>query len=144
MGDHRATEATPVHDVAMERRYLEKVLVEKDAGGAHVTFHVDVLNRYRDAGYTMYRTRNAGRVQAPEGWRLDFGIVDDAGVIHAALRDVLKLPRAERRHFAAYGLSAGMNARYLKMQMGLGACVDEGDIAAWDGRPQAAQGRAVR
>ena len=128
---------TPVHDVEMERRYLEKVLVERDAGGAHVAFDITVLGRYVEAGYTLYRTKSAGRVQSADGWRLDFGIVDDQETIHAALRDVLKLPRGERRHLAAYALSPGLNARYMKMQLGQGACVDEGDISAWDGKPRA-------
>jgi len=129
-------ESTPVHAPELIVRYVEQALVDKDPGALPICFDMAVLEKYRLAGCKLFRTRSAGRVQSPDGWRLDFGIVDDAGVIHAAARDVVKLPRGERQHFAAHVATAPLNARYLKMHMGLGACVDEGDIEDWDGRPR--------
>lgn len=126
---------TPIQSPEVVSQYVEKALKEKDPTGLPLAFRMDVLGKYREAGYTIYRTRTAGRVQSPEGWRLDFGIVDGAGVIHATVRDVLKLPRREREHLAAHVVTAPLNARYLKIQMGHGGCVDEGDIVPWDGRP---------
>lgn len=127
---------TPIDSPEVVQRYVEKALVDKDPSALPMVFSMKALERYREAGYTLYRTNSAGRVQSPDGWRLDFGIVDGAGVIHAAVRDVLKLPRAERRHLAAHVVTGPMNARYLKMHMGQGGCVDEGDIVEWDGRPR--------
>jgi len=129
-------ETTPVHSPELVVRYVEQALVNKDTGALPICFDIAVLEKYRAAGYTLFRTKSAGRVQSPEGWRLDFGIVDDAGVIHASATDVCKLPRAERQHFAAHVRMPPLNARFLKLHMGLGACVDEGDIEDWDGRPR--------
>jgi len=129
-------ETTPVHSPELVVRYVEQALVNKDTGALPICFDIAVLEKYRAAGYTLFRTKSAGRVQSPEGWRLDFGIVDDAGVIHASAADVCKLPRAERQHFAAHVRMPPLNARFLKLHMGLGACVDEGDIEDWDGRPR--------
>lgn len=129
-------ETTPVHSPELVVRYVEQALVNKDTGALPICFDIAVLEKYRAAGYTLFRTKSAGRVQSPEGWRLDFGIVDDAGVIHASAADVCKLPRAERQHFAAHVRIPPLNARFLKLHMGLGACVDEGDIEDWDGRPR--------
>lgn len=130
-------ETTPVHSPEMNERFYERAFLAKDEGTLPIAFRLEALERYREAGYTMYRTRSAGRVQSPDGWRLDFGIVDDAGVFHMAVRDVYKLPRAERQHLARYVAAPPLNGRYLKMHMGQGACVDEGDIESWDGRPRA-------
>lgn len=127
---------TPVHAPDMVMRYVEQALMNKDPGALPLCFDMVVLDKYREGGCTLLRTRNAGRVHSPEGWRLDFGIVDEAGIIHASAAAVLQLPRAERRHFAAHVRTAPLNGRFLKMHMGLGACVDEGDIETWDGRPR--------
>ncbi|OUM97049.1 MAG: hypothetical protein BAA04_06570 [Firmicutes bacterium ZCTH02-B6] len=129
-------ETTPVHSPELVLRFVERALVDKNPGALPICFDIAVLEKYREAGYTLFRTKSAGRVQAPEGWRLDFGIVDDAGVIHASAADVCKLPRAERQHFAAHVRTPPLNARFLKLHMGLGACVDEGDVEHWDGRPR--------
>lgn len=127
---------TPIDAPQMVRSYFAKCLVEKDEGAVPLVFDMAVLNRYREAGYRLIRTRSAGRVQSPEGWRLDFGVTDEAGVIHAAVRDVWKLPRGEREHLAQYVVAPGLSARYLNMQLGMGGCIDEGDIEDWDGRPK--------
>ncbi|MBO8140641.1 MAG: hypothetical protein H0Z37_00500 [Firmicutes bacterium] len=133
-------ETTPVYSPELVIRYVEQALVAKDPGQLPICFDIGVLEKYREAGCTFIRTRSSGRVQSPEGWRLDFGIVDDAGVIHAAAADVLKLPRKERQHFAAHVRVPPLNARFLKMRMGLGACIDEGDIEEWDGRSRNPEG----
>lgn len=130
-------ETTPVHSPEMVTRYFTKVFAQKDFGAVPICFDIRVLERYREAGLTLIRTRSAGRVQG-QGWRIDFGIVDDAGLIHAAAEDVFQLPSAEREHWAAHVVVPALNARFLKMRLGLGACVDEGDILTWDGRPLAA------
>src|SRR5690606_17814926 len=110
-GGVTVAEVTAIRSPDVVRTYVEKALVEKDAGALPLVVSMAALERYREAGYTLMRTRSAGRVQSPDGWRLDFGIVDGAGVIHAGVRDVLKLPRAERRHLAAHVVTGPMNAR---------------------------------
>ncbi|HET7560651.1 MAG TPA: hypothetical protein VFK80_11885 [Limnochordia bacterium] len=100
-----------------------------------LVFEMRVLEKYVQAGNVVYRTNSAGRVDA-KVWRVDFGIVDVAGVIHAQAGDVFKLPQAEREHWAAHIAAPPLNARFLKMRLGLGACIDEGDIELWDGTPR--------
>ncbi len=49
-----------------------------DLGAAQVWFDQRVLDRYRgQAGFRVIRTNTAGRVRAPAGWSLDFGIADE-------------------------------------------------------------------
>lgn len=115
--------------------YVQAAFEAKEAGDLPLFFSMDVLQRYAQDGVRLMRSHNAGRLQSKEGWRLDFGIVDEDGVIHAAVRDVLKLPRKERIHLAQHVIDVPLNARYLKLQLGQGGCVDEGDIIDWDGRP---------
>lgn len=129
------TQPTPVHAPDLVAKYYTRLFEEKDFAAIPIEFSIDVLSRYREQGNTMIRTRSAGRVEG-DGWRIDFGIVDAEGCIHAAAGDIMKLPLSERRHWAQYARSQGLNGRFLKMRLGLGACVDEGDIEVWDGRPR--------
>lgn len=129
------TQPTSVHAPDLVAKYYTRFLEERDFTAIPLQFSIDVLTRYREQGNTMIRTRSAGRVDG-DGWRLDFGIVDKEGWVHVAAGDLMKIPRSERRHWAQFARSTGFNGRFLKMRLGLGACVDEGDIETWDGRPR--------
>ncbi|HEX6971822.1 MAG TPA: hypothetical protein VF234_06355 [Limnochordia bacterium] len=128
---------TAVKDRSLVVRYLREALASKDATALQVAFDIAVLDKYRDAGDTFIRTKSAGRLIAKQGWHLDFGIVDEDGVIHTSFADLLhRLPAAEREHWVEYVVVPPLNSRFLKLRLGLGACIDEGDISDWDGRPQ--------
>lgn len=129
------TQPTSVHAPDVVAKYYTRLLEDKDFTAIPIEFSIDVLKRYQEQGNKMIRTRSAGRVDG-DGWRLDFGIVDHEGCVHAAAGDIMKIPRSERRHWAQFARSSGLNGRFLKMRLGLGACVDEGDIEDWDGRPR--------
>src|SRR5919202_121547 len=75
-----------------------------DPGLVQVWFDQRVLDRYRaQSGFRVIRTNTAGRVQAPAGWSLDFGIADDDRLIHAAAADLAqRLPQPERQHWASH------------------------------------------
>lgn len=118
--------------------YLQNAFESKEAGDLPLFFSMSVLERYTQSGVRLMRSNNAGRLQSREGWRLDFGIVDEAGIIHAPAREVFRLPKAERLHFAAHVHLPPLNERFLQMQLGGGACMDDGETAAWDGKPRAA------
>lgn len=127
---------TAVNDRTLIVRHLKEALAAKDPSAAQVAFDMSVLDKYREAGATFIRTRSAGRLIVKDAWQMDFGIVDADGVIHTSFGDLVgKLPAAEREHWAEHVLAPPLNARFLKMRLGLGACIDEGDILTWDGRP---------
>lgn len=116
--------------------YVQNVFEAKEAGDLPLFFSMSVLERYVQSGVRLMRSSNAGRLQSREGWRLDFGIVDTAGLIHAPAREIFRLPKAERLHFAAHIHLPPLNERFLQMQMGGGACVDDGETSEWDGKPR--------
>jgi len=121
--------------------YVQAAFEAKEAGDLPLFFSMDVLQRYAQDGVRLMRSHNAGRLQSKEGWRLDFGIVDEARLIHAPAREVFRLPKAERLHFAAHLHLPPLNERFLRLQMGGGACVDDGETQPWDGTPRAAVSR---
>lgn len=133
------SQTTPVYSPDLARKFYEKIFGEKDLASVPIVFSMEVLERYtQEPGHSLIRTRSAGRVQAPS-WRVDFGILDAEGLIHAPAGEVMKLPAAERQHWAQFALANVLNARFLRMRLGLGACIDEGDIETWDGRPKPAE-----
>jgi len=119
------------------RLYFEHAFSEKEAGRLPLCFDMAVLERYREGGrVSLMRTRNAGLLQSREGWRLDFGIVDEEALIHASAADVFSLPQAERVHFAAHLRFPPLNERFLEMRLGGAGCIDDGEIESWDGQPR--------
>lgn len=129
---------TPVRSKEMEYAYMLHVLSAKEYDMLPVAVDAAVLSEYAKEGAALYRTKTAGQVRTSE-WKLDFGILDREGVINITLGDLFRLPRAERERLASYLVSPPLNARFLKMRLGMGACTDEGEIQPWDGqlRPEA-------
>ncbi len=107
-----------------------------DLGAAQVWFDQSVLDRYRSqAGWKVIRTNTVGRVRAPAGWSLDFGIADGDRLIHAAADLAQRLPADERRHWAQHLETPPVSTSFLTMRLGAGACIDDGDVRDWASGP---------
>jgi len=124
---------TPIRSKELEYVYFLQAFSTKDHSLMPVAIDGKVLEEYAEEGATLYRTRTAGQVRTAE-WKLDFGILDDEGVINVTLGDLFRLPKKERERLAQYVAGQPLNARFLKLRMGGGACTDEGEIESWDGR----------
>jgi hypothetical protein len=93
-----------------------------------LSFSLEVLRKYKEAGAKLFRTRNAGRVMLMGSFRLDFGIDDQSRTITVLLGELLRLvPSGERAHWAAHIVSPPVNEQYLKMRTSR-SCVDDGDV----------------
>ena len=128
---------TPIRSKELEYVYLLQAFSTKDPTLIPISLDGRVLEEYAAEGATLYRTRTAGQVRTAE-WKLDFGILDDEGIINVTLGDLFRLPKKERERLAAHVAGPALNARFLKLKMGGGACTDEGEIEPWDGRMRSA------
>jgi hypothetical protein len=124
------TPATPPQVGMLYRRVLAG-----DAGLAQVWFNAAVLDRYRElSGYRVLRTNSAGRVRAPGGWTLDFGIADEDRLIHVSAADLAqRLPPPEKQHWLTHIASLPVSGTFLVMRLGAGHCMDDGDVRDWQG-----------
>jgi hypothetical protein len=104
-----------------------------DLGAAQVWFHQRVLDRYRaQTGFRVLRTNTVGRLRAPVGWSLDFGIAADDQLIHASAADLAqRLPADERRHWVGHLVTPPVSRNFLIMRLGAGACLDDGEVRDW-------------
>jgi hypothetical protein len=104
-----------------------------ELGAANVWFDEHVLDHYREkSGWRIMRTNTVGRVRSPEGWQLDFGIVDAEGLLHTSAKDLTeRLPAAERQHWAQYVVLPAASRNFLTMRMAPGSCIDDGDLRDW-------------
>jgi hypothetical protein len=107
-----------------------KTLLAGDAAFVQVSFDVAVLDKYRESGASVKRTRTVGRLKAAS-WSLDFGIAPGEATIHASLRNLLALPEAERQHWAMHTHAPELSENYLKMLLHPGSCIDDGDTHDW-------------
>ncbi|MGH2632857.1 MAG: hypothetical protein ACRDG3_05560 [Tepidiformaceae bacterium] len=107
-----------------------RILTSADSAQVQLWFDASLLARYREAGYQVKRTNTVGRVKAPT-WAIDFGIGAEATTIHASIADLLRLPEAERQHWAMYVAEAGLSENFLKMMLHAGSCIDDGDTRDW-------------
>ncbi len=124
---------TPIRSEALEYTCISQALVAKDPTLIPLALRPQILEEYHSAGLKLYRTRTAGQVHG-DGWRLDVGILAEEGLLTVMLGDVLRLPKKERERVAGHVVTPALNARFLKMRLGMGACTDEGEITAWNGR----------
>lgn len=124
---------TPVRSKEIEYVYFLQAFSTKDHTLIPVVIDGSVLEEYAKEGAKLYRTKTSGQVRTKE-WKLDFGILDDEGVITVTLGDLFRLPKKERERLAQHVADQPLNARFLKLRMGGGACTDEGEIETWDGR----------
>ena len=111
---------------ALYRRALAETNPEK----VQVAFVSGVLGKYREAGLAVKRTSTVGRVSA-DTWKIDFGIGEGEETIHASLGDLLRLPEAERQHWAMHLAQLPFSENYLKMLLHPGSCIDDGDTRDW-------------
>ena len=126
----------------LEQALLRRVLASAEAGDGgrlHVRFRADVVDRYRTMpGAVLQRTRTVGRVQLPNRWSLDMGIVDGGAApaegpeVHVTLADLReRLPEDERAHWIAHLVPQPLSANFLAMKMASAACIDDGDTETW-------------
>jgi hypothetical protein len=105
-----------------------QALESGDPAGLPLTFTLEVLRPYREAGDTLIRTDHAGRLIRLGGFRLDFGIDDGSRTITVLLGDLLRsLPKPERARWAGCLVTGPVSERFLKMKL-RPACVDDGEL----------------
>jgi hypothetical protein len=104
-----------------------------DLGAAHLWFDARVLDRYRGlARWRVMRTNTVGRLRAPDGASLDFGIADGEHVLHATTADLAqRLPASERQHWAEHLLAPPVSRNFLTMRLVPGSCIDDGELRDW-------------
>lgn len=116
----------------LERLLLTRALASGDFGALHLCFDVLVLDRYRERGATLIRTRTVGRISLPGRWSLDVGIAPGDRELHVAGRDLReRLPAEEQAHWVSHLVPAPASARYLQMSIARSACVDDGEPEPW-------------
>lgn len=135
MDEQKAADGYPARRVA-EGAYVAE-LYKRVLGGeyaqAQVWFDQHVLDRYREQeGARVIRTNSAGRVRAPAGWSLDFGISGDDRLIHAPVSDVgQRVPEGERGHWLQHLVMPATSETFVLMRLFGAACMDDGDLRGW-------------
>jgi hypothetical protein len=111
---------------------VRRALAAGDPALLHLHFAVSVLDRYREAAaYSVIRTDTVGRVRQQGGWSLDFGIAPDETLLHVTFADLLRLPDADREHWASLATLLPSSRVFLQMRLAPGACYDDGEVRAW-------------
>jgi hypothetical protein len=119
-----------------QRAVLYLRVLGGDSGASQIWFDQRVLDRYRGReGFRVIRTDTAGRVRAPAGWSLDFGISDGDRLIHASAADLAqRVPGSERQHWIGYLVTLPVSRTFLTMRLGgAGSCIDDGELRDWPG-----------
>jgi hypothetical protein len=117
---------------AIYRVALRRTLLSGDPSLLHLHFAVAVLDRYRGAaGFSVIRTDTVGRVRRQGSWSLDFGIAPEEDAIHVQAADLLRLPEAEREHWAANAVTLPASRMFLSMRLAPGSCFDDGEVRPW-------------
>ncbi len=121
------------HRVDPQRAALYLRVLGGDLGAAHLWFDQRVLDRYRaQPGWRVMRTNTVGRLAAPEGWSLDFGIADGDAVVHTSVSELTqRLPVGERQHWAQHIVTPEVSRNFLTMRLAPGSCIDDGDLRDW-------------
>ena len=104
-----------------------------DFGAAQVWFDQRVLDRYRALdGWRVMRTNTVGRLRAPEGWSLDFGIADGDELLHTSASEIAqRLPAGERQHWAQHVATPAVSRNFVTMRLAPGSCIDDGELRDW-------------
>jgi hypothetical protein len=120
-------------EFAPQRMLLYRRVLAGELGLAPVWFDVSVLDRYWELpGHRVIRSNSAGRVQAPAGWSLDFGIAADDQILHTTIDDLTqRLPESERAHWLGHLASLPLSGVFLTMRLVKGTCIDDGEIRRW-------------
>jgi hypothetical protein len=120
---------------AVYRVAVRRALAAGDPSTLHLHFEVAVLDRYRSgaaAGCSVIRTNTVGRVRKQGGWSLDFGISPDEDMVHVPVEGLLRLPEAERDHWALHAVILPSSRMFLSMRLAPGSCFDDGELRPWD------------
>ena len=127
-----ATQPSEQLSLMMQRRVLTRALAAHDFGGLHLRFDAHVVDRYRERGAKLVRTRTVGRIAMPQ-WSIDLGIVPGDAEVHVVARDLLeRVPEAEHAHWVEHLVRAPASANYLQMTVVTAACIDDGDTEPWE------------
>ena len=133
MTDEAAVDAVDAATTALERSLLGRALAARDPGRLHLRFSADVLQRYRERGAELVRTRSVGRISVRGRWSLDVGIAANGAEVHLPVQDLLdRLPEEEWPHWVSHLVPTPASASFLQMRMTAGACIDDGDTERWD------------
>jgi hypothetical protein len=108
-----------------------------DLGAAQLWFDQRVLDRYRaQPGWRVMRTNTVGRVRAPDGWSLDFGIAEGDELVHSGITELSqRLPASERQHWAQHVVTPAVSRNFVTMRLAPGSCIDDGDLRDWPSPP---------
>lgn len=116
------------------RILYRKALTGGDPALLQVAFESEVLQKYRDAGHEVKRSDTVGRLRTGS-WVLNFGIGPGDETVHASAGDLLRLPEAERQHWAMHAVAAaGLSEAYLRILSHPGSCYDDGNTRDWVGK----------
>jgi hypothetical protein len=104
-----------------------------DLGALHLWFDAAVLDRYRaQPGWRVMRTNSVGRLRAPDGWSLDFGIAPGEQLLHTSAAELSqRLPAAERQHWAQHVVAPAVSRNFVTMRLAPGSCIDDGELRDW-------------
>lgn len=117
---------------ALQRALLNRAFTAKDPGRLLLRFHASVMDRYRERGATLVRTRTVGRVSFPGRWSLDVGIAAEDAEVHVPFEDLLdRLPEAERPHWLEHLVVERSSVNFLRMRLAGAACIDDGEAGPW-------------
>lgn len=121
----------------LQQALLRRMLASGDGLLQPLRFCAEVVAKYRAVeGAQVIRTRTVGRVAIRGRWSLDMGIVDGASPedteVQVTLGDLLqRVPESERDHWIAHLIAEPASANFLQMKLSSGACIDDGETAAW-------------
>jgi hypothetical protein len=104
-----------------------------DLGALHLWFDARVLDRYRaQPGWRVMRTNTVGRLRAPDGWSLDFGIAPGEQLVHTTAAELSqRLPASERQHWAQHAVAPAASRNFVTMRLAPGSCIDDGELRDW-------------
>jgi hypothetical protein len=97
-----------------------------------VWFQSSVLDRYReDPDSRILRSDSAGRLRAPGGWMINFGISPGDALIHMPVATAAIIPEGHREHWLSHvvGLPVGVN--FVRMTLSPNACIGDGESRPW-------------
>lgn len=118
--------------LSLQRSLLDRALTAREPGRLLIRFHASVVDRYRDRGGRLIRTRTVGRISIPGRWSLDVGIAPGDSEIQVPMQDLLdRLPEEERAHWLDHLVEEPASLNFLRMRLTPAACIDDGEAEAW-------------
>ncbi|MGE0228683.1 MAG: hypothetical protein AB7I38_08820 [Dehalococcoidia bacterium] len=117
---------------ALQRLLLTRAFASKDSGRLILRFQASVMDRYRERGASLIRTRTVGRVSFPGRWSLDVGIAAEDTEVQVPFEDLIdRLPEAERAHWVEHLVIEPASFNFLRMRLAGAACIDDGEAQQW-------------